>query len=140
MRLLNGIFAKNFPFGGDIYFQASMGINAALSEEVELVSLGEFAKRILSMYDSNARVETVEFSERFFDPLFELPKISTAAKRLAGGDRGILVVSGLGKASLDGGKNFTSKSEEAFERNRELIEGTLARYLPYIANFEIIYI
>ena len=93
IKLLNKLLAAASQCGNEDFFNAASGISKAV--ESGKASLEDFAKKILSLYNPEARVEVLEFGGGHFDPLFAAPLISSAVKRLSGYDNAILVVSGL---------------------------------------------
>ncbi len=139
-RFLNAMLAHGSPFANDICADAASGISAALNEGEATVSIEEFAKKMLRLYDSDARVEFLDFDGEFFDPLFVFTKISERARRLSGYKRGILVVMSLERAGIPVGGRISKKRKQEYTQNIDLLESLLARYQSVFSNLEIIFI
>ncbi|MFR6032637.1 MAG: hypothetical protein ACLUKN_05340 [Bacilli bacterium] len=122
--VLNRLLAARSAAGRDFYASASKGVCAALSEmESGKIALGDFAKSILKIYDPEAAVEVVEIEKPTFDPLFALPMISSAIKRLSGFERAVLIVCGLDASWRSG---LAPKAPGL--RQHDLIEAYAMRY------------
>ena len=102
------------------------------------IALGDFAKSILKIYDPEAAVEVVEIEKPTFDPLFALPMISSAIKRLSGFERAVLIVCVLDARA--GGKRASRQKREAYAENIELIEAYAMRYAKAFPNLEILFV
>jgi len=139
IMVLNRLLAARSAAGRDFYASASKGVCAALSEmESGKIALGDFAKSILKIYDPEAAVEVVEIEKPTFDPLFALPMISSAIKRLSGFERAVLIVCGLDARA--GGKRASRQKREAYAENIELIEAYAMRYAKAFPNLEILFV
>ena len=137
-RFLNAMLAAGSPFANDICADASAGMFEAVINGEANMPLEKFAKKILRLYDPDARVEVLDFENSHFDRLFAFASISESAKRLAGYSRGILVVLSLERAGMSLGDRMTPGRKSAYSENMEFIESCLGRYnLP---NVEIIFI
>lgn len=139
-RFLNAMLAAGSPFANDICADAASGISAAISDGEANAPLGEFAKRMLRLYDSNARVEVLDFEGSHFDPLFVFSAVSDCAKRMSGYGRGILVVSSLERAGIPEGGRMSAKRRREYSGNMETLEAMLLRYQKSFSNVEIIFI
>ncbi len=139
-RFLNAMLASGSPFANDICADAAWGISAAFRDGEVNVSIENFAKKMLRLYDSNAQIEFLNFDGEFFDPLFVFAKISEKARRLSGYKRGILVVMSLERAGLARNARITKKRKEEFSKNMDLLESLLIRYQDVFSNLEIIFI
>lgn len=143
IKILNRLFSLS-PFARDTYFYASFGVNAALENSKfggdSLLSVEHAAKNLAAIYDDSIQVEVLQLNEKYFDALFLLPKLSTAAKKLAGYERAMLIVCGLREASFDGGTRASPRREKAYAQNAELVEAYLMRYKSSFKNLEIIFL
>jgi len=140
IRLLNKLLAAGSPVPRDLCADAALGVSRALELEADKVSTAVFAKNILRLYDPEAEVEVLEFGGENFDPLFAIPSINAAVKRLAGYTRAILVVAGLydfrdRKTGRAAGKRMREYSD-----NVDFVEGTIMRYKDAFPNLEIFFI
>ena len=137
--VLNRLLAARSPAGRDFYASASKGVCAALAEmDSEKIPLAEFTRNILRIYDPDAAVEVVEIENSIFDPLFALPAISSAIKRLSGFEKPVLVICGID--ARDGGKRNSPKRRKSYAENIELVEDYAMRYAKALPNLEILFV
>lgn len=139
IKLLNELLAAGSPFARDICADAASGIRAAIIDEAG-IPLGEFAKRILRLYDPRAHVEVLDFENGHFDDLFVVASIAESARRLSGYERGILVVSSLERAGVPEGGRMSPKRKNAYSQNVDMIENYIMRYSQAFDNLEIFFI
>ncbi len=142
VKLLNSLLAMETPFSAELFISATNGIEFALKEQrLESVNLKDFAKSIMRYYDSSVAVEVLEFGEGgHFDPLFAIPLISSAVKRLSGYKKSILIVSGM----IETTKNATGRKSpnriKRYESDLNFIEDYVMRYQSSFPNLKIIFI
>ncbi len=137
IKLLNTLIASVSPVNNELYYNATNGINFALKEGIE-VSLEDFAKRIATMYNPNAKLEFLNFADDYFDPLFAIPTISSAIKRLSGHAKSILIVNGL--SDFPKGKRKTTKAIQERHQNFEFTEDYIMRYRKSFPQIEVFFI
>ncbi len=140
IKLLNKLLAAASQCGNEDFFNAASGISKAVESESGKASLEDFAKKILSLYNPEARVEVLEFGGGHFDPLFAAPLISLALKRLSGYDNAILVVSGLHDSTASAKGRAAKKKKIEYSQNLEFVEGSVLRHSDSLPNLEIFYI
>ncbi len=141
IRLLNKLLASAARYGADgSFLDAARGVSKALEDGCDDTPLEDFAKKILSLYDSDAHVEVLDFGGGHFDPLFAFPEINSAVRRLSGYDKAILVVSGLRDAAAAAkGRAVKRKTDEYFQNMEFVEDSVLSRSAPG-ANLEIFFI
>ena len=137
IRILNSLLASVSPISNEIFANATAGINNALKDGIE-VSLEEFARRAISIYNPVAKLEFIDFSSGYFDPLFAMPIISSAMKRLSGYSCAILVINGL--SELPQGKRRTKNMREQKAEDFELAENYVMRYRKSFPSIEVFFI
>ncbi len=140
IKLLNKLLATGSRCDDNDFANAAIGISKALENEDSTVSLDVFAKRILKLYDPNARVEVLEFGENGYSPLFAAPEINAAAKRLAGFDRAILVVSGLSEETGTSKGRASLKKKLELSRDIEFIEDSALKHMEESPKLEVLFI
>lgn len=140
IRLLNKLMAAHSPFGKDFYADAAKGLDMAIVRGEAQADLSDFAKKLLRVYDPDSEIEVLNFGDGFFDPLFALPMISGAAKRLSGYRRAILVVNGLDSANIPDGGRTSKKRRQEHAGNVDLVEDYVMRYQTAFPNLEIIFL
>ncbi|MBO6102474.1 MAG: hypothetical protein J6P03_04385 [Opitutales bacterium] len=137
---LNRVLASRAENFSEKFLESSRAIEFAFSNGDPIRPLGEFAKSIIRVYCPDADLEFVDISSDYFDPIFLMGEISAAAKRLAGREKPILVVAGLKKSTLEGGRNFCAKKRRQYFENLNVVEGFVLRYKNCFPNIEIIFI
>ena len=140
IRALNGILAGKSPDAAESFAQAQAAMDFAFSQGCEIRPLGDFAREIMGFYDPDADLEFVDLGGEYFDPLFKIDEIRDAAKRLAGSRKPILVVAGLDRASLGGGKNWSARRRAEYFSNLDIVESHVLRYESAIPQIEIIFV
>ncbi len=137
IRLINAILASGSPSGSDIFACASKGVEAALGEKSEKKSPEEFARGILRLYDPFAQIEVLDFTGKDFDPLFAIPLISSAIRRISGFPRAILLVIGINEGG--GQRRIAGKKKRLLAaENIEFLEDKIESYRKAFPNLEII--
>lgn len=141
IRVLNRILAaRSAGEFAEKFLESSKAIDFAFKRGVELASLADFAKSIVKIYDADADLEFIDLGDDYFDPLFKIDEISAAAKRLAGCEKPILVISGLEKSSRGPSKRWSEKKRGEYFSNLNIVEGHVLRYESAIPHIEIIFI
>lgn len=140
LRIVNGILAARSDFGSDMFLQANCALDFALSQNAELNAPRDFARAILKMYSPDSTLEYLDMSGAYFDPLFALATINDAIKRLAGCKKPILIVEGLDKSTVRGGKRWSAKKRIEYAENLSTVEGIVLRYESCLPNLEIIFV
>ncbi|MBO7522058.1 MAG: hypothetical protein J6T16_07450 [Opitutales bacterium] len=139
IRSLNRILASRGVCAEGKFGEVSKAVEFALKSG-QALNIGEFAKTVMRMYDAGADLEFVDIKDDYFDPIFAMEEISAAAKRLSGCAKPILVVAGMDKSALRGGKNWSQKKREEYFENLSVVESFVLRYESSISNIEIIFI
>ncbi len=137
IMLLNSLLASVSPMSNELYANATSGINSALKDGAS-ASLEEFARRVISIYNPSAKLEFLDFSGGYFDPLFAIPTISSAMKRLSGYQTAILVVSGL--SEYPQGRRRTAKARRQKSEDFEFAEDYIMRYKKSFPKIEVFFI
>lgn len=144
IKLLNNLLAMGSPFAGDFYCDAARGVSQAVKDAEAgggSLNVADFVKNVLPIYDSTAQVELLEFGEGHFDPLFAIPTISQAVKRLSGFPRAILVIYGLDSTLKNPlTHRATKRRANEYSENIEFIEEYVSRYKTAFANLEILFV
>lgn len=140
IRILNRILASRTEFGADFFEQSASAIDFASASGAQLCTSAEFAKSMLKIYDPSAVLEYVDISANHFEPLFILGEINAAVKRLAGAKNPILIVEGLGKSAMRGGKRWSQKKRVEYAQNLSTVEGIVLRYESCVSGLEIIFL
>ena len=137
IKLLNSFLASVSPFATEIYSSFTCGINSALKAGEE-VSLEAFANRAIAIYNPSAKLEFIDFSGGYFDPLFALPTLSSAIKRLSGYKSAVLVVNGL--SEIPQGRRNTQKMREQKTQDFDFIVDYISRYKKIFPSIEVFFI
>ncbi len=137
IKLLNTLIASISPVNTELFCNATNGINFAIKDGIE-VSLEEFSRRIACMYNPNAKLEFLDFTGDYFDPLFAIPTISSAMKRLSGHSNAILIINGL--SDFPKGKRKTTKALIEKHQNFEFTEDYIMRYRKSFPHIEVFFI
>ena len=140
IRALNAILASRASCPDGKFAEISKAVEFALKNESNLRPIGEFAQSVMQMYDPDATLEFVDINDDYFDPIFIIEEISAAAKRLSGCAKPILVVAGMDKSAMRGGKNWSEKKRKEYFENLSVVESFVLRYESSISNIEIIFI
>lgn len=135
--LLNTLIAGALRPDGEIFAGATAGIERAIKDGGQ-APLAEFARRIAAVYSPDAALEFLDFSGGYFDPLFALPVISAAARRMAGCKKAVLVINGL--SDVPQGRRRTQKVRLQKAEDLEFVEGAVSRYKTQFPNLEIFFI
>ncbi|MBR4597898.1 MAG: hypothetical protein IKO42_05845 [Opitutales bacterium] len=139
IRSLNRLLASRGVYAEGKFEEVSKAVEFALNSG-EPLNIGEFAKTVMRMYDAEADLEFVDIKEDYFDPIFVIEEISAAAKRLSGCAKPILVVAGMDKSAMRGGKNWSQKKRAEYFENLSVVESFVLRYESSMPNIEIIFI
>lgn len=130
VALLNKLLALDAPFAQNYFADASRGVAQAIADsangEAEL-DLASFAKTMLAIYDSNAKVEVLHFGDGHFDPLFAFPAIMDAINRLKGASRAIIVIVGLQEALERKMGRGANKAKNEYRENIAILEDWIGR-------------
>ncbi len=137
VMLLNSLLASVSPMSNEIYANASAGITSALKDGAD-VTLEEFARRVISIYNPQAKLEFLDFSGGYFDPLFAIPTISSAMKRLSGYPTAILIINGL--SELPQGRRRTARARQQKAEDFEFTEDYILRYQKSFPKIEVFFI
>lgn len=137
IRMLNSLLAAISPISNEIFANATAGINKALKDGTK-VSLEEFAHRAIAIYNPSAKLEFIDFSSGYFDPLFAIVIISSAMKRLSGYPSAILVINGL--SELPQGKRRTKNMRQQKAEDLEMAESYVMRYRKSFPSIEVFFI
>lgn len=140
IKVVNKILASRTEFGAEFFTQSNCALDFALSEGAEICSTSEFAKAMIKIYEPSANLEYVDISDFYFEPLFLIGTLSDSIKRLAGCSKPILVVEGLEKSALRGGKNWSQKKRIEYAQNLVTVEDIILRYEKCVPNLEIIFL
>lgn len=140
IKALNRILSVRSPEAFSKFKEVSTAIDFALKNGDELKPIGDFAKSIMKMYDEDVDLEFIDIDNDYFDPIFVMNQVSDATKRLAGCSKPILVVAGMDKSAMRGGKNWSQKKREEYFENLSVVENFVLRYKSSISNIEIIFI
>lgn len=140
IRALNRILSARNGNSARKFDEVSKAIDFAVKNGDALRSAGDFAKSVMKMYDESASLEFVDIDSDYFDPIFAANQISDAAKRLAGHEKPVLVVAGMDKSAMRGGKNWSRKKREEYFENLSVVENFVLRYKSSMSNIEIIFI
>ena len=114
IRALNRILSVRNGNSSGKFEEVSKAIDFAEKNGDALKPIGDFAKSVMKMYDESACLEFVDINSDYFDPIFAINQISDAAKRLAGHKKPVLVVAGMDKSAMRGGKNWSQKKREEY--------------------------
>ena len=140
IRILNRMLAVRCgPEYADKYLQSTRAIDFAFKRGSAIAPLGEFAKSIIKIYDSEAELEFIDIGSDYFDPLFVIDSIAAAVKRLAGQPKPILVVAGMDRSAKNGSK-WSAKRRREYFNNLDIVESYVLRYEKSIPQIEIIFI
>ncbi len=137
IKLLNGFLASVSPFASEIYSSFTSGINFALKAG-EDISIEEFANRAIAIYNPTAKLEFIDFSGGYFDPLFALPTLASAIKRLSGYKASILIVNGL--SEIPQGRRNTQRMREQKTQDFDFIVDYISRYKKIFPSIEVFFI
>lgn len=137
IMLINSLIASISPATNELYANATAGIISALKDGAN-ISLEDFSKRIISIYNPYAKLEFLDFSGGYFDPLFAIPTISGAMKRLSGYSNAILIINGL--SDIPKGKRMTSKARRQKAEDFEFAEDFVAGYKKSFPKIEVFFI
>ena len=137
IRILNSLIAGVSPISSEMFVHATTGINNALKDGSD-VSLEEFAHRAIAIYNPQAKLEFIDFSNGYFDPLFAIVIISSAMKRLSGYSSAILVINGL--SDVPQGKRRTKKMRQQKAEDFEMAEDFVMRYRKSFPSIEVFFI
>ncbi len=140
IRALNGILSLRNGNSARKFEEVSRAIDFAVQNGDALKPIGDFAKSVMKMYDESACLEFVDIDSDYFDPIFAINQITDAAKRLAGHEKPVLVVAGMDKSAMRGGKNWSQKKREEYFENLSVVENFVLRYKSSVSNIEIIFI
>lgn len=140
IRALNGILSSRNGNSARKFEEVSRAIDFAVQNGDALKPIGDFAKSVMKMYDESACLEFVDIDSDYFDPIFAINQITDAAKRLAGHEKPVLVVTGMDKSAMRGGKNWSQKKREEYFENLSVVENFVLRYKSSVSNIEIIFI
>lgn len=140
LKIVNAILASRSESGGDFFFQSDRAIDYALSQHAKLRSAGEFAASLLRICDPDTSLEYLDLSSAHFDPLFLISALSDSVKRLAGCKRPLLIIEGLEKSALRGGKRWSNKKRIEYAENLATVEALVLRYETCVPNLEIVFI
>ena len=143
IKLLNALLAGSVSREMRLSAEASAGIDAALSELARSsrpADLREFAKSMLSIYDPGAEAEVMEFDERHFDPLFAIPELVSAMRRLSGFPRSVLIVYGLDSSLRGASGRGVRRRRAEYSRNVAFIEDYAMRYADLLPNLKILFV
>lgn len=140
LKIVNAILASRSESGGDFFFQSDRAIDYALSQNAKLRSAGEFAASLLRICDPDTSLEYLDLSSAHFDPLFLISALSDSVKRLAGCKRPLLIIEGLEKSALRGGKRWSNKKRIEYAENLATVEALVLRYETCVPNLEIVFI
>ena len=137
VRLLNSLLASTAPLDTDMYAAATIGVKNAL-KDAHAASLEDFARRALSLYNPGAKMEFLDFSGGYFDPLFALAPISAAMRRLSGHSAAILIVNGL--SDLPAGRRRTRRVNLEKSADFEFVDGQIKKYKKVFPSLEVFFI
>lgn len=135
--LLNALLAGTSPLGRETYALATGGVRSALKDGTN-VSLAEFAKRIMAVYNPDAKMEFLDFSDGHFAPLFAMPELAAAAKRLSGYPQAVLVVNGLSQTPR--GRRRTKKLALEQAADFEFVEDFISGYRKTFPALKVFFI
>ncbi len=137
VQLLNSLLASTAPLDTDMYAAATIGVKNAL-KDAHAASLEDFARRALSLYNPGAKMEFLDFSGGYFDPLFALAPISAAMRRLSGHSAAILIVNGL--SDLPAGRRRTRRVNLEKSADFEFVDGQIKKYKKVFPSLEVFFI
>ncbi len=137
VRLLNVLLAGTSPHSSELYACATEGMKNALRDYPE-ISLADFARRAVALYNPAAKLEFLDFTGGYFDPLFALPHITAAIKRLSGYPAAVLVIDGL--SEVPAGRRRTRKALADKMRDFEFVEDTVMGYKKTFPQLEVFFI
>lgn len=137
IMLINSLIAGMSPASNELYANATSGIMSAIKDGVN-ISLEDFSKRVVSIYNPLAKLEFLDFSGGYFDPLFAIPTISSAMRRLSGYSSAILIINGL--SEIPKGKRMTSKARRQKAEDFEFAEDFVAGYKKSFPKIEVFFI
>ena len=140
LKIVNAILASRSESERDFFIQSDRAIDYALSQNQKLRSAGEFAASILRICDPETSLEYLDLSAPHFDPLFLLSALGDSVKRLAGCKRPLLIIEGLEKSALGGGKRWSKKKRIEYAENLATVEALILRYEACVPNLEIVFV
>ena len=135
--MLNSLIAGASPAANEIFAAATFGIERAIKDGAQL-PLADFARRISALYNPSAAFEFLDFSGGYFDPLFAIPVISAAVRRISGHPKSMLVINGL--SDLPAGRRRTAKMRMQKAEDFDSVEGFVSRYKNQFPNLEIFFV
>ncbi len=135
--LLNALLAGTSPLGRETYALATDGVRSALKDGAN-VPLAEFAKRIMAVYNPDAKMEFLDFSGEYFAPLFAMPELAAAARRLSGHPQAMLVVNGLSQTPR--GRRRTKKLVREQTADFEFVEDFISGYRKTFPALKVFFI
>ncbi len=135
--MLNSMLAGVSPSASEIYANATAGIRQAIKCG-EVSSLEAFARRALAVYNPAAKLEFIDFSGGYFDPLFAAPAIVSALRRLSGYKCAVLIINGL--SEIPAGRRRTVKMRLEKAGDFDFVEDYVLRYKKSFPQIEVFFI